>query len=133
MLLIILLAVVAAVLIGAGIAIRHISDWYEGTVPITFGTIALVFCLIMCFIAVQCNYYKDLTIEKKLIERESLVYQLESNYYNRLTYDGRAELMKQILNFNKDVMSSRVKHNSIWVDVFYPEDWERVPYIELAS
>ena len=131
MLLIILFAAIAAVLIGISVAIQYINDWSFYEIWRDFGIVFIIICLVMCFFAAQCNYYKDLTIEKKLIERESLVYQLKSNYYNRLTYDGRADLMKQILNFNKELMSSRVKHDSIWVSVFYPEDWERVPFIEL--
>ena len=131
MLLIILFAFIAAILIGISVAIDHISNWDDGCIFKVFGTIALIVCIGMIFVSANINIHKEVDIQNKLLERENLVYQLQHDYYNRITYDGREELMKNILKFNQGVISHRILHDNIWVGVFYPQDWDSIPLIEL--
>ena len=98
---------------------------------ITFGVIALIVVFIMGSIAFIDNTTKEATIARYQIKRDSLVFQLENNYYNNVVENGRENLMKEIYEFNATVVKGRINKENVWVGVFWPEDWYAIEPIDL--
>lgn len=133
MLLIIVLAIAVIVFFVLGhIAERSYLDGIE-LVMFLAGFISLVALIICGGITIHNTSYHDVCTEQMRMEYESYVYQLENNFYNKITYDGRAELMKNILDYNKSVLIGREKHNSAWIGSMYQEDYDSLPLIEIEK
>ena len=133
MLLIVLMSAIAIALIITWIVMHEKCDWSNWEIPCVFGIIALIAAIIMIGIAVNENIYKDVNIEIWQQRHDALVLQYNENFYNKITYDGRQDLMDQIIGYNKTVTLNRAKHVNIWVSAFYPEDWDSLPLIELRQ
>lgn len=77
------------------------------------------------------NHYKDANTKVWMVKHDVLQEQLDKDYYNKITYDGRQQLMYDIASYNSTVLMGRAKKHSKWIGVFYPEDWDSIPLIEL--
>ena len=99
--------------------------------PIAFGVIILIVALIMSSAVFIENTTKEATIAKYQMKRDSLVFQLDNNYYNNIMWDGRENLMKEIYEFNATVAKGRINKKNVWVGVFWPEDWDAIEPIDL--
>lgn len=130
MLLIALLAVLGLIFLGVGIGMWKYNEWscYEGF--IFLAVTLLVVAIILGCISWHEYAFRDATFEAQLLKYNSLVTQLDGNYYNKITYDGRKALMDDIINYNITVVRSRAKHHSLWIGALYPEDWDALPLIE---
>lgn len=133
MLWIAIFGIIGLALTGVGIGMRVHSIWSDYEAPLVIGIVVLIIALIMCAIAGYGYAYKDVTIERAMIKHDALEMQLNNNYYNKFTYDGRQNLVDSAINFNRDVILYRAKHRSIWIGAFYPEDWDSVPLIDLGQ
>lgn len=133
MLLFLILLIPGLIFLAVGLSKRIESYWndWEGWV-LTSITI-LIFALGFGIAGLHANAYKDLRYQQLSYEHDSLVYQLDNQFYNKITYDGRKELMDDILLYNQKVMEGRVKHNSLWIGILYPEDWDSLPLISLED
>ena len=98
---------------------------------ITFGVLALIAALIMGSVAFIDNTTKEATIARYQMKRDSLVFQLENNYYDNKMWDGREKLMKEIYEFNATVIKGRINGENVWVGVFWPENWYAIEPIDL--
>ena len=133
MLLIAIFGIIGLALIGVGIGMRAHSQWSDYEAPLIIGIVILIIALIMCAIA-GCNYaYKDVTIERAMIKHDALEMQLNNNYYNKFTYDGRQDLVNTAIEFNRTIVLYRANHRIVWIKAFYPEDWDSVPLIDLSG
>ena len=131
MLVIVLISAIAIALIITWIVMykKSILSYWE--FPAIFGIVALTAAIIMIGNSVHENIYKDVNTEIWQQRHDALVLQYEENFYNKITYDGRHDLMDQIIEYNKTVTRNRAKHGNIWVSAFYPKDWDSLPLIEL--
>lgn len=131
MLFILVFAFITVIILGIGIAYYISDDWHiDGMGFRATGIIMLIILAIMIFTARQCDVYKDVKYETYMQRYNSLVYQLENNFYDKFTYDGRENLMKNILNYNNDVLVGRAKKNSLWIGCWYKVDYDSLPLIE---
>lgn len=98
---------------------------------ITFGILALIAAIIMGSVAFIDNTTKEATIARYQMKRDSLVFQLENNYYDNVVENGRENLMKEVYEFNATVMKGRINGENVWVGVFWPENWYAIEPINL--
>ena len=98
---------------------------------IIFGVLALIAAIIMGSVAFIDNTTKEATIARYQMKRDSLVFQLENNYYDNKMWDGRENLMKEIYEFNATVIKGRINGENVWVGVFWPENWYAIEPIDL--
>lgn len=130
MLLIALFAVLGFVFLGVGIGMRKHDEWSFYEVFIILAVILLVVAIIIGCIAWHEYSFRDAEFESLMLTYNSLVTQLDGDYYNKITYDGRKALMDDIVNYNTTVVRNRAKHHSRWIGALYPEDWDALPLIE---
>ena len=130
MLLIVLLVVLALAFTVVGLCTRKHNEYSEWEAYIVVAAIILVIAIIIGCIAWHEYAFRDATFEAQLLKYNYLVTQLEGDYYNKITYDGRKALMDDIVNYNIMVVRSRAKHHSRWIGALYPEDWDALPLIE---
>lgn len=130
MLLIALLAVLGLIFLGVGIGMWKHNEWscYEGF--IILAVTLLVVAIMLGCISWYSYAFRDATFEVYSLKYNSLIAQLDGNYYNRITYDGRKALMDDVINYNTRLVRCRAKHHSRWVGALYPEDWDALPLIE---
>lgn len=131
--LICVLMLVSVVLILIGLVIRHKNEWANWEIPTFIGIVVAIFASICVGIAVHESSYKDLNTELYRQKYDALTMQLDENYYNRITFDGRQTLINDIVSYNAAVTKGRRKHDSVWIGVFYPEDWDSLPLINLKE
>ena len=131
MLLIALLAVLTLVFTIAGLCVRkrnkYSDDW---ELYILVAVIILAVAITIGCFAWHNYAFRDVTFEAQLLKYNSLVTQLDGNYYNKITYDGRKALMDDVANYNITVVRNRARHHSLWIRALYPEDWDALPLIE---
>ena len=138
MIILIILGLIALSLIGIGIT-HMLSerkeygylDWTDGLGWRAIGYAILLGIMISGFCAIHANEFKDENIQIYAQRYQTLTYQLENNFYNKITNDGRAELMESIYKYNTDVIYGRRAHNSFWIGIWYPEDYNSLSLIEL--
>ena len=130
MLLIVLLVVLTLAFTVAGLCIRKHNEYSDWEVYIIVAAIILVVAIIIGCIAWHEYAFRDAKFESLMLTYNSLVTQLEGDYYNKITYDGRKALMDDIINYNIAVVRNRAKHHSRWIGALYPEDWDALPLIE---
>ena len=131
MLLIVVFAVVAIGLIAAGFIGEHFDDWFDGLPLKVCGVILLIITLILGAVALHDTAYKDANTEVLRQRYNALIIQLDNGFYNKFVYDGRENLMDQIVKYNKTVTMGRAYHNSKWIGVFNQEDFDSLPLIDL--
>lgn len=130
MLLIALLSVLGFIFLGVGIGMWKHNEWSSYEAFIFLAVTLLVVTIILGCISWYAYVFRDATFEAQLLKYNSLVTQLDGNYYNKITYDGRKALMDDIINYNIMVVRCRAKHHSRWIGALYPEDWDALPLIE---
>lgn len=131
--LIILFAALGLVLIGIAIAMHYVDKWSFYAIFEAFSVIFLITAIIIGCVEWHESVYSDVNTAKLRNKYESLKLQLDNGYYDRITYDGRKALMDDIVEYNGTVISGRAKHNSQWIGVLYPEDWDSLPLIDLGG
>lgn len=132
MLLILIIFAIGILTILLGI-IENNKDayWADGDFAICVGIVILICAVVVSGIAFHNNVYKQTNYEKTMITHDMLIYQLEENYYNKITYDGRAKLMEEIEDYNKMVLTGRAMKNNVFIGAFFTMDYDNLPLIEL--
>ena len=136
MMIIIVLMVIAIVLFVIAFFVEHSSNCYYDDIPFALRCIAVVSVILsVCFAipAFFVNQCADATTAKYRIQYETLVYQLENGAYENVVEYSRKDLMDDIYNYNSHVESGRILSKNPWVGVYYPEDWDNLPLIELEN
>ncbi len=111
-------------------AIDGFSDYEYWYIPVLILAIVLVIEIPICVKAQVC---KDLTEEKYLMRYEILQEQLSDEFYKTEYLDQRQKLMADILKYNNEVMDGRFHSKTLWLNWFYPEDWDSIPLIEFPK
>lgn len=130
MLLTALFAVLGLIFLGVGIGMEKHDEWSCYEVFIILAAILLIIAIIFGCISWYSYAFRDATFEVYSLKYNSLIAQLDGNYYNRITYDGRKALMDDAINYNTRLVRCRAKHHSRWIGALYPEDWDALPLIE---
>lgn len=95
-----------------------------------FGSIIL---LISGFAIIADYTSKDALLAEYQMEREMLVYQYENNLYENDNDLGKYELMKDIKEWNVDLVYKQKIQKSFWVGIFFPNIYDKLEVIELEK
>ena len=134
MLLIFIIFAIGIICILLGIAKNNKdSFWEDGDFAICLGIVILICAIVVSGIAFYNNVYRQTNYEKAIITHDMLTYQLEENYYNKITYDGRAKLMEEIENYNKMVLTGRAMKNDMFIGAFFAMDYDSLPLIKMKQ
>ena len=133
MLLMILFFAAGGILLWCGFAIRSRDEWAAYEAAIVVGVILLIVAIAMGVQGWSDCVHRDVNTEIKLMEYQVIVTQIDGGYYDRLGYDGRKTLIDDVLTYNKAVMRGRALHRSLWVGIFYQEDFDSLPLVEFGS
>ena len=130
---IILAASVLVASIIVGVVWHEHNEYADAPIAIccALAIIAFAALSIMGIEAITDYAQKDLTTKLYAQKHDALVMQYESNFYNKITYDGRKELVDQIIEYNVDVTKGQMRSHNGWFNVFYPEDWDSLQLIDL--
>lgn len=93
-------------------------------------TFLVVLAAIPTFVVNQCA---DSSTASYRVQYETLVYQLENGAYENMVEYSRKDLMNDICDYNSHVESGRILSKNPWIGVYYPEDWDNLPLIQLGD
>ena len=102
----------------------------------TLKSIAIVLIILIIsggIVALLINQCAASSTATYRIQYETLVYQLENGAYENVVEYSRKDLMNDIYNYNSHVESGRILSKNAWIGVYYPEDWDNLPLIELEN
>ena len=68
-----------------------------------------------------------------LAKYESLTFQYENNFYDNDNDIGKKELMDDILEDNRNVISGQCNKDNYWIGVFVPDFYDDLPIIDLGG
>ena len=103
------------------------SGWFIGfmvllTVLIITGIVILgMYCEAPGIIAANEQIYNSLT------------YQIENEFYTNANEVGKAELMRQITEWNKELAKGKTEQRNFWYGIFLPNIYDQFEYISLDS
>lgn len=97
----------------------------------TFVMISAIAGLIMLIIIVVANTNPEAQLSAKQMRYESLVYQLENDFYDNDNDRGKFELMQEAADWNADLAYHRRVQDDFWVGIFYPDIYHELEFIEL--
>lgn len=63
----------------------------------------------------------------------SLTYQVENNLYDNDNEVGKAELVKQITEWNTDLARGKYDQNNIWYGIFIPDIYDNFDFIPIEN
>ena len=113
---------------------------YENTCLEIVPTILLSVAILSLLIGVACGLCsitsymdRDGVIAAYQVKYDTLVYQLNDGAYDNTIDYNRKELFDDIMEYNSDVTRGRIYHKDMWLHVFYPENWDNLPLIELEN
>ena len=135
MMILIVLAVIAIVLFVSAFLVNHLGNCYSD-VPWLLRAFAIIFIVLsVCFAipAFFVNQCAESSTTTYRIQYETLVYQLENGAYENVVEYNRKDLMDDICDYNSHVESGRILSKNAWIGVYYPEDWDNLPLIELEN
>lgn len=99
------------------------------------GSLLIGFASVLVSISCICGF--QLTAEAKLdsleIERASLVYQYENNFYNNDNDVGKKELMTEIQNFNSSLVWHKRLQRDAWVGIYVPNIYDDLEVIDISA
>ena len=128
----ILLIVGIVALIGGAHICKHTWSEFGAVAPITIGVLALVAAVIMgiCWISVVSTETGYIASQHQLYE--SLVYQAENAIFENDNDLGKAELVKQITEWNTSLAHNREMCKNIWVGFLYYQCHDQFEFIPLS-
>ena len=97
----------------------------------TISTVIMV-ALIVALIIILVNSGTVEADTLKLQNRyDTLYYQVSNNMYNNDNEVGKKELIDQIMEWNGDIITRKLYSKSIWLNWFYPIDYDQFELIPL--
>ena len=64
---------------------------------------------------------------------DSLTYQIENNLYDNDNEIGKAELVKQVTEWNTDLARGKYDQNNIWYGIFIPNIYDNFEFIPIEN
>lgn len=104
-----------------------------GMISTGISSIAGIIAFIMLFVVMTYQIGAPTTKEKLQITYESLIYQLENNFYDNDNDYGKKELYDQITEYNQDVSVGKKLQRSFWFGIFLPNIYDDLELIELKG
>lgn len=92
--------------------------------------ILVIGATVLAFFVHQCA---DSSTASYRVQYETLVYQLENGAYENVVEYNRKDLMNDICDYNSHIESGRILSKNPWIGVYYPEDWDNLPLIQLGD
>lgn len=119
-----------AILIG-GIIWVIVDEWSVLGLSLTIVGAAAVLLSCVCFAFEHpCT---DATMASYAAERESLVYQYENDLYDNDNDLGKKELMTEITEFNKKLVTNQQLQNNFWVGIYFADIYDQFEPIPLEK
>lgn len=129
--------IILGALLAVGIVLMVIGDkaysdagFLTGTIMmVIFGAVTLV---VVAFLICQ---YAGADAEKAKLEvrYESLSYQWEKDFYGTEYEIGKAELVKQIREWNEEMATMKKLQRNIWVGAIIPNIYDEFEFIPLEK
>lgn len=127
-----ILLIVGIVLTVGGVHLdEHTYSEVLYLICIIIGVVALVAALVLgiCWIATVSTETGYAASQHQLYE--SLVYQAENSIFENDNDLGKAELVKQITEWNTSLASNREMSKSIWIGFLYYQCYDQFEFIPL--
>lgn len=119
-----------AILIG-GIVWTSFDEWSPGGLLLAIIGAAAVIISCVCFAFEHpCT---DAIMASYAAERESLVYQYENDLYDNDNDLGKKELMTEITEFNKKLVTNQQLQNNFWVGIYFADIYDQLEPIPLET
>ena len=125
-----------------GVVFYNLSNWSKleyglrenfslvGIIGLVIGILTVsgsIFILLFCYIPKQAE------LESYEIQRASLVYQYENDFYNNDNDIGKRELMSEIQKYNQDLVWHKRLQRDIWVGIYYANIYDDLELIDISS
>ena len=132
MLLLILLIVGVILVVGSAHLSRHTYADVGDVVCLILGVLALVAAVVFacCWIGVASTETGYIASQHQLYE--SLVYQAENCIFENDNDLGKADLVKQITEWNTSLAHNRDMCKNIWVGFLYYQCYDQFEFIPLS-
>lgn len=101
--------------------------WFVGTV-ISWGITAIMLIFIIVTIL---SAPSDIVANQQIYN--SLTYQIENNLYDNDNEVGKAELVKQVTEWNTDLARGKYDQNNIWYGIFIPDIYDNSEFIPIEN
>lgn len=128
-----ILLIVGIVLVVGGVHLsEHTYEDVGSTVCLVLGVLALAAVVVMgiCWISVVSTETGYIASQHQLYE--SLVYQAENCIFENDNDLGKAELVKQITEWNTSLAHNREMCKNIWVGFLYHQCYDQFEFIPLS-
>lgn len=132
MMILIVPAIIATILL----IIALFTDRLDIDVSWLLRCIAVIFIIIIVCAGISVffvNQCAESSTNTYRIQYETLVYQLENGAYENVVEYSRKDLMNDIYDYNSHVESGRILSKNPWIGIYYPEDWDNLPLINLKD
>lgn len=125
-------------LFAVATALFALAAWFDSDELVNlivgiFATLAAILALAFSLVAICTNINTAGRLAAEQARYESLVFQLENNFYDNENDIGKADLMAQIQAWNEDLALGKAADANIWIDILYPEIYEDLDFIELKG
>lgn len=120
-----------AVFIGSVVWSIIDDGWLDA--PIWLACVFGIAVFIMTPFVISNNCCLDAKVDKKLAERDVLVYQLDTNMYDNDNDLGKKELMDDIREWNSDIAYRKSAQDNFWTGIFIPNIYDQVDLIKLVN
>ena len=129
-------------IIGIVCACAYAQDWFAhslaNNIALFFGVINTALASVALLVSIcilGANYLTiDGDIEKYNKQYESIVFQVENNFYKQdVTGNATRELVKDVENWNRELASKKINQYNLWIGIFIPDIYDQFEFIELDN
>ena len=125
-----------------GVVFYNLSNWSKleyglrknfeiiGIIGLAIGILTVsvsIIIFLLCYIPAQAD------LESYEVERASLVYQYENDFYNNDNDIGKRELMSEIQKYNQDLVRHKRLQRNFWVGIYYPNIYDKLKPIDILN
>jgi len=131
----IILGLLILTIIGAFITVK--TEYRHEFISSSAFVVAVVSFIFFfsCSAYIPLNYLLNKNAETASYQQqyESLTYQLENidTLYANSRANDKKELYNQIQEWNQTIAAGRARHNNLWINWFYPVNFNEFEFIEL--
>ena len=115
------------VFIAKGHDCYYDAGWFGGTVI----SWALVAIMLIFIIVANLGAPSDIVANQQIYN--SLTYQVENNLYDNDNEVGKAELVKQVTEWNTGLARGKYDQNNIWYGIFIPDIYDNFEFIPIEN
>ena len=97
----------------------------------TISTVIMGVLIVALIITLVNNGTVEADTLKLKNRYDTIYYQVSNNMYNNDNEIGKKELIDQIMEWNGDIITRKLYSKSIWLNWFYPIDYDQFELIPL--